>query len=102
VPVFPLLLLFVTGVQSSFGTSCLTEGHGCSTMGVLMCWGIGSLTAFVLVARDNRSMATSLAMKGCMAVWTAAVSVTTSRGMVCGGGASGTLGSGVAFAGCTG
>ena len=41
-------------------------------------------------------------MKGCMAVWTAAVSVTMSKGGVFGGGMSGTLGSEGGLAVCIG
>ena len=36
VPSFPLLLLFVTGTQSSFGASCPTIGRACPFVRVLI------------------------------------------------------------------
>src|SRR6266403_4473873 len=71
-------------------------------MRVLEGWGASSLSVFLLITRVDCLMAASLAMKGCMAVWTAAVSVTISRGIARGTGGSAIFGVKGDSAGCAG
>jgi len=108
-PFFPLFRLFVacthsisgggssTAVRCWSGAGCLTVGCTCSLVHVWLVPGSGiSITGlFFIVAA--LSMADSLAMKGCMAVCTTAVSAITSKEGVCEGEVLGTLGSRFGF-----
>jgi hypothetical protein len=102
---FPLFLLFVVWIQPSSGAGwavvercwsslgCPPAGRDRSSACARFC--CGSVEPILFVAGADLSMTASLAMKGCIAVCTAAVRATTSRVGISGGVASGTLGSGV-------